>query len=756
MRKAINSVLTFVPLLLGVAILSPSSSGFAQEGKNDAGAVILAERTDPVVFRDTDNQKVDASKMIPGVLLPEGYWVETGSKGSVLLLLSNGTVVTVSEDSKMQVKAFDQEPFETAGRSIGDLKEEPSSSSVLVNLEVGSLVVQTKKLNKKSNFEISSPVGTAGIRGTEFKMGIDPKAGIQLDVTESVVAFTPLGATRPLAVGAGQGLSVERNGFSSYRPVNPLVAREINTVNAGARRSVDSMPISYVKRSVGKASDTRRARQNGRQEAVPREGDRGGEPENQSGSKSGKSGKLDSQSSDRGKTSASGQMLENNFNLTQARKTGKAGKQTRRLAKQGLTIEETERFYALSYPDRVNLLLEPGFTPKRILAIAELLPADINLFYQYSPEARSRILALPDEAFTSLLKQAVLEGLVLETLTKQSIAASQTGTDQGAPAPQVDDSRALSLGESLKDTTSSHVLEELLALSGGVLTDDVLRQGEVAERLLRDYHLSSSGSGGLAPLESAEVLSNPFYQEISSLYGELETGLLVAGTATFFGGKNLIVESNSLALDPYFAGAQGRTFVLSSGENLTFEGGFSWANKPADSARLVVMSAGEMKFANGMTLKSATGDLVLSSRSDMNLDGVVMEVSREAAIRGMRDVSLINTRIGADTMATIKATRNLNVDGLSFSRGVSSILMEVTTIRLSNVNFPAASAVRLNSLKGPVDGRYPNFGTAIPSASQVGRVNFLKNVSSGGNQIMTRQAFDQYGRNITIGKTPRP
>ena len=118
------------------------------------------------------------------------------------------------------------------------------------------------------------------------------------------------------------------------------------------------------------------------------------------------------------------QMLENNFNLTQARKTGKAGKQTRRLAKQGLTIEETERFYALSYPDRVNLLLEPGFTPKRILAIAELLPADINLFYKYSPEARSRILALPDEAFTSLLKQAVLEGLVLETLTKQSISAS--------------------------------------------------------------------------------------------------------------------------------------------------------------------------------------------------------------------------------------------------------------------------------------------------------------------------------------------
>ena len=105
-------------------------------------------------------------------------------------------------------------------------------------------------------------------------------------------------------------------------------------------------------------------------------------------------------------------------------------------------------------------------------------------------------------------------------------------------------------------------------------------------------------------------------------------------------------------------------------------------------------------------------------------------------------------------MATVKAARNLNVDGLTFSRGVSNILMEATTIRLSNVDFPAASAVRLNSLKGPIDGRYPNFGTAIPAADQIGRVNFLKNVSSGGNQIMTRQAFDQFGKNITIGKTP--
>ena len=140
-------------------------------------------------------------------------------------------------------------------------------------------------------------------------------------------------------------------------------------------------------------------------------------------------------------------MLENNPNLTQARKTGKVGDLTSRLAKLGLTVEETRRFYALTKPDQLKLLDEPGLIPKRILAIAELLPSDVNLFYKYSPEARARILSLPDNAFTSLLKQALLEGLVLETLDPQAVAHSQTGTDQSAGGSAGRRRPALALGE---------------------------------------------------------------------------------------------------------------------------------------------------------------------------------------------------------------------------------------------------------------------------------------------------------------------
>ena len=124
--------------------------------KMEAGAVILAERIDPVVFRGADNQQIDDAQATVGSIVPEGASVETGPGGSALLLLSNGTVVTVTENAKMKIKSFDQEAFTSNGKSMKDFQEELSPSRVLVDLEVGSLVVQTKKLNKKSNLEFRS------------------------------------------------------------------------------------------------------------------------------------------------------------------------------------------------------------------------------------------------------------------------------------------------------------------------------------------------------------------------------------------------------------------------------------------------------------------------------------------------------------------------------------------------------------------------------------------------------------------------
>ena len=82
-----------------------------------------------------------------------------------------------------------------------------------LDLEVGSLVLKTKKLGKGSSFNVQTKGGTAGIRGTEFQLAFDPGAGIKLDVTESTVDFTPPG---------GQPMPVTRGGAWMYQQMGRL------------------------------------------------------------------------------------------------------------------------------------------------------------------------------------------------------------------------------------------------------------------------------------------------------------------------------------------------------------------------------------------------------------------------------------------------------------------------------------------------------------------------------------------------------
>ena len=796
-------------LSLSLSLLNAQAQ---QEEALSRGAVILAEKTDPVTFFGSDNQPLGKNSTIPGMLLPDGAAVQTGPGGNALLLLSNGTVVTVSENTKMKISSFVQEPFEDKGLSVGDLQEEPSSSSVLVDLELGDLVVKTKKLNKKSNFEIASPVGTAGIRGTQFGMGYSPRRGMSLDVTESTVSFQPRGGGRPRMVRAGRGLTAPTRGQPVERPVPPATRGRIDRTNDRASRSTNDFSLDYVSKAMKKATrerpprkeeDRRRSRQDddplpeepGPEEPAPEEpippgsddtppgaeenqpgrepiGEEGRperEPQgNNPGSRQGNQPQSEGGRNSRNlppvatdlpmqteKPRAS-EILENTPNIKQARKTGKVSKATKQLAKLALDDRQTVKFHEFPEQTQNKLVQESPEELKRLLAVEGFGAKQAEALLGYSPKTRALISGLSDDAAISLLNQGLDESLLAATLNEQNLKASDPSNVPTTVKPASSDQGTLALGEKLMNSGNSFVMEELKSQSNGTLSEESIQIAETADLLLADYQLSGAASGGITLLDSTKVLTNPFYLEISSLYQELETDQLVAGGAMFASGRNLIVSANAQALAPYASNGQSKTLVLSASEKLSFEGDLTWSEKPEHAARLVAMSAGEMTFAKGMTLKSATSDLVIASQKNIAMDGVSLNVSQEAAIRGMRDVSLVNVGIGADSMASIKAARNLNVDGLTFSRSVSSILMEATTIRLSNVDFPLNSAVRLNSLKGPLDGKYPNFGSAIPAAEQVGRVNFIQNVSSGGNRLNTRQAFDQYGQNITIGKIGNP
>jgi len=192
--------------------------------------------------------------VVRGSVLPEGYSIKTNLFSESVLLLSNGTTATIQENSVFKLIEFNQKPFDTQNQSFGQLENEPSTSQVSIEMELGSLVVQTKKLNKSSSFSIRTPTGTAGIRGTQFQLASSPNTGMQLDVAESQVAFTPAGQNQPVIVGPGRGLDSSPSGQIKQRPINPIVSQNISSKNSLASSICAAVPLAMAKQANSKSA----------------------------------------------------------------------------------------------------------------------------------------------------------------------------------------------------------------------------------------------------------------------------------------------------------------------------------------------------------------------------------------------------------------------------------------------------------------------------------------------------------------------
>lgn len=199
------------------------------------GLTLIASKEGTVTFTDPDGKALAAADTEVNDAIPLGSLIQTGANGKVVLLFSNGTVATLMAKGQLTVTHFAQGAFKAAAaEKMNDLKEEPSKSELELDLEFGDLVVGTKKLNKDSSMDVTTPTGTAGIRGTQFQVAQQPGGGaMALDVTEATVAFTPKGAVAPTLVNANQGLDVAAGGALTARPVNPVAAQQVNNSTLG-------------------------------------------------------------------------------------------------------------------------------------------------------------------------------------------------------------------------------------------------------------------------------------------------------------------------------------------------------------------------------------------------------------------------------------------------------------------------------------------------------------------------------------------
>ena len=116
------------------------------------------------------------------------------------------------------------------------IRDRTSPSRVAFKLEAGDLVVDVKKLNRESSFVVESPVGTSGVRGTQF--GLSVKAGLtQLAVLEGKVGFLDANQ-KAKSVETSQKLVGSQDGASE---VNALSESEQVELLAAVTQSQDSV-----------------------------------------------------------------------------------------------------------------------------------------------------------------------------------------------------------------------------------------------------------------------------------------------------------------------------------------------------------------------------------------------------------------------------------------------------------------------------------------------------------------------------------
>lgn len=120
-----------------------------------------------------------ASELKRGQFLRQGMRIITGVGSGVVLIFENGCAVRVEQNSDFSVEKFTQAPFDGEKLDHRNISQEPSVSSTRLGLQAGNIFFDVAKLKKGSTYNIVTPVGVAGIRGTGGFVSSTPGVGAQ-------------------------------------------------------------------------------------------------------------------------------------------------------------------------------------------------------------------------------------------------------------------------------------------------------------------------------------------------------------------------------------------------------------------------------------------------------------------------------------------------------------------------------------------------------------------------------------------------
>jgi hypothetical protein len=129
----------------------------------------------------------------------ESDGISTGADSSVVLVFENASTVRIGPNSLLVISEFAVDPLEE-DLLVDHATSEPNVSNTTLSVVYGEMVGDVRKLNSSSSYSIKTPVGAAGIRGTQFFVSVDPVSGqLRVVVASGRVEVT---TDRPTTPGA--------------------------------------------------------------------------------------------------------------------------------------------------------------------------------------------------------------------------------------------------------------------------------------------------------------------------------------------------------------------------------------------------------------------------------------------------------------------------------------------------------------------------------------------------------------------------
>ncbi|MEI8294151.1 MAG: hypothetical protein WCG66_09210 [bacterium] len=182
--------------------------------------VLTAFEGDVKISTSSSDQSVSAAK---GTILKPGHILITGSNSKASLAFENGIVMEVAPSSKFVIQEFQQAPWDYSAEKLAEMKTEPSKSKTTGFLEYGEVITGVKTLNLGSTLDVSTPLGSAQICGTDFKTGAarnsdgSPKS-FTVGVASGVVQVQSAGGGQTVSVPAGTSSTVSVGTSQSGQP----------------------------------------------------------------------------------------------------------------------------------------------------------------------------------------------------------------------------------------------------------------------------------------------------------------------------------------------------------------------------------------------------------------------------------------------------------------------------------------------------------------------------------------------------------